>query len=262
MAGFESGADGEERLRGLESALVASLPKRLDALRRSLEAAPVSLAELPPDLRRRRLTADGRARVQVFPEEDIRDPVRLRRFTDAVRAVAPAATYTPIIIVEAGKAVVTAFQQATAGALVLIALLLLALLRSPRDTAFVLAPLALAALLTVATTVLLDMPFNFANVIVLPLLLGLGVASGVHLMLRHRRGGGLLRTSTPRAVMFSALTTVGSFGSLAISSHRGTSSMGALLTIALIYTLICSLLVLPAMLARRAAREGGARTTP
>lgn len=262
LAGFETGAGHEERLRGLEHALVASLPKRLDALRRSLEAAPVSLAELPPDLRRRRLTADGRARVQVFPEEDIRDPVLLRRFTDAVRAVTPAATATPIIIVEAGKAVVTAFQQATAGALVLIALLLLVLLRSPRDTAFVLAPLALAALLTVATTVLVGMPFNFANVIVLPLLLGLGVASGVHLMLRHRRGGGLLRTSTPRAVMFSALTTVGSFGSLAISSHRGTSSMGLLLTIALIYTLICSLLVLPAMLARRAAREDGARVAP
>jgi hopanoid biosynthesis associated RND transporter like protein HpnN len=256
LAGFESG--GGERLRGLESALVASLPKRLSALRLSLEAAPVSLAELPDNLRRRRLTADGRARVQVFPEEDIRDPLLLRRFTAAVRAVAPAATYTPIIIVEAGRAVVRAFQQATAGALVLIALLLLILLRSPRDTAFVLAPLALAALLTVATTVLLGMPFNFANVIVLPLLLGLGVASGVHLMLRHRRGGALLRTSTPRAVMFSALTTVGSFGSLAISSHRGTSSMGALLTIALIYTLICSLLVLPAMLARRAAREEAA----
>jgi predicted RND superfamily exporter protein len=116
----------------------------------------------------------------------------------------------------------------------------------------VFAPLALAAVLTVAASVLFELPFNFANVIVLPLLFGLGVASGIHLVTRERdaaAGQDVMRTSTPRAVVFSALTTIGSFGSIALSSHPGTSSMGILLTIAIALTLACTLIVLPALMA-------------
>jgi hypothetical protein len=103
----------------------------------------------------------------------------------------------------------------------------------------------------VALTVVLSLPFNFANVIVLPLLFGLGVASGIHLVLREREVGlsaRLTETSTPRAVMFSALTTIGSFCALALSSHRGTASMGLLLTIAITLTMVCALVVLPALM--------------
>ena len=133
----------------------------------------------------------------------------------------------------------------------LIVILLLVLLRSVRDMLLVLAPLGLAALLTVAATVLFAIPFNFANIIVLPLLFGLGVASGIHIVLRHRtdRSGQFLETSTPRAVLFSALTTIGSFSALALSTHRGTASMGMLLTIAITVTTVCTIIVLPALLA-------------
>ncbi len=254
-----SGRDGAA-LSGLEAALLGSLPKRLHELRRSLGARPVSIEDLPESLRGWRLAADGRSRVQVYPEEDIGEQAAMRRFVTAVQGVSPEATDAPVIILAAGEAVVAAFQQAAITALALISALLLLLLRSLRDTALVLTPLLLAGLLTVATTVLLGLSFNFANVIVLPLLLGLGVASGIHLMIRDRReeSGGLLQTSTPRAVLFSALTTVGSFGTLALSSHRGLASMGLLLTIAILYTLLCSLVVLPAMLARRrSGREAG-----
>jgi predicted RND superfamily exporter protein len=98
--------------------------------------------------------------------------------------------------------------------------------------------------------VLFALPFNFANVIVLPLLFGLGVASGLHIVLRARQAGPqrVLLTSTPRAVLFSALTTVGSFGALALSSHKGTASMGLLLSIAIGLTIVCTLVVLPALL--------------
>ena len=92
-------------------------------------------------------------------------------------------------------------------------------------------------------------PFNFANVIVLPLLFGLGVAGAIHLVVRERgEGAGALATSTPRAVVFSALTTIGSFGAIALSGHPGTSSMGILLTIAVSLTLACTLVVLPALM--------------
>ncbi|MCH6588608.1 MAG: flippase-like domain-containing protein [Proteobacteria bacterium] len=174
------------------------------------------------------------------------------RFVDAIRTVAPEAAGAPVTITEAGRAVVRAFGEAAAYALVLIVVLLLVRLRSLWDSMMVLAPLMLAALLTVGATVVLGVPFNFANVVVLPLLFGLGVASGIHMVVRARHAGaaGLMATSTPRAVLFSALTTIGSFCALALSSHRGTSSMGVLLTIAITLTMACTLVVLPALLTR------------
>ncbi len=159
----------------------------------------------------------------------------------------------------AGAAVIAAFQQASWLALGLITLLLAAVLRRLVDILLVLVPLALAVLFTAAGAVLLGLSLNFANVIVLPLLLGLGVSGAIHVVMRWREAGGPQRvaaTSTPRAVLFSALTTIASFGSLALSRHLGLASMGLLLSIAILCSLICTLVVLPSLLAlidRRAA---------
>jgi len=241
-------------LAALEGLWLAGLPGRLAALDAALEADSVTLDDLPEALRARYLAVDGRVRVAVLPAEDLRAPEGRGRFVDAVRGLAPEATGAPVTITEAGRAVIRAFGEAAAYALILIVLLLLVVLRSARDSLMVLAPLVLAALLTVGATVAFNIPFNFANVIVLPLLFGLGVASGIHMVIRARGTGaaGLLSTSTPRAVLFSALTTIGSFGALALSSHRGTASMGILLTIAISLTVLCTLVVLPALLARPA----------
>ena len=165
-----------------------------------------------------------------------------------------------MVILEAGNAVLAAFRDAAVIAVVAIAFLLALVLRNARDVLLVFAPLVLAALLTVAASVIAGLPFNFANVIVLPLLFGLGVANGIHLVLRERDARGVaavVATSTPRAVVFSALTTMGSFASIALSSHPGTSSMGTLLTIAISLTLLCTLVVLPALMAMAPARRGG-----
>ncbi|MBT6116506.1 MAG: MMPL family transporter, partial [Rhodospirillaceae bacterium] len=208
--------------------------------------------DMPLSLLRRYVAENGLSRVEVEPAEDIMDPGALRRFVGAVRTVAPDATGSPVLLLEAGDAVTGAMRQATVTALVVIALLLVVLLRSLRDTLLVLAPLLLAGALTGAASVLFSLPFNYANVIVLPLLLGLGVASGIHLVFRARdegMGRPLLSTSTPRAVVFSALTTMASFGSLVVSSHKGTASMGELLTVAIGFTLLSTLVVLPALLA-------------
>ncbi len=143
----------------------------------------------------------------------------------------------------------------------LISVLLIVILGRGMDVVLVFAPLMLAALLTVAASVIFNLPFNFANVIVLPLLFGLGVAGGIHLVLREREEEGVadvLGTSTPRAVVFSALTTIGSFGSIALSDHPGTSSMGVLLTIAITLTLCCTLVVLPALMIIAGERAGKA----
>ncbi|MFQ5955020.1 MAG: MMPL family transporter, partial [Kiloniellales bacterium] len=231
--------------------LLATLEKRLKILETALQARPIGLDDLPRQVIARQLATDGRTRIEVYPKEDISDNDALRRFVTAVRRLAPRATDSPVTILEAGDAVVAALRKAVLLALVLITLSLVVLLRSPLDAGLVLAPLVLAGVLTLAWTVVFNTPFNFANVIVLPLLLGLGVASGIHLVMRTRAeaaGTSLMQTSTPRAVLFSALTTIGSFGTLALSGHRGTASMGRLLTITIALTLVCTLIVLPAML--------------
>jgi len=249
---------GDSAAGDLEHALLDTLPQRLDDLRDALQAGPVALEDLPTQIQARSVAADGQALVQVVPKGNLHDPGLRRRFVDAVTQVAPEAAGPPITITEAGRAVVRAFAEAAVLAVSLIIVLLLALLRSARQTALVLAPLLLAAVLTVAATVVLRMPFNFANVIVLPLLFGLGVAGAIHIVARARGAGdGLMVTSTPRAVLFSALTTIGSFGALALSSHRGTASMGILLTIAICLSLVCTLIVLPALLAAVPRSSGG-----
>ncbi len=241
-----------EGLPELQDRLLNALPGRLSALKMSLEAGQVGLSDLPEGLVARHVAADGRARVSVHPEVDVTDRAALTLFVEAVRSVAPQATGTPVVIMEAGNTVVRAFRDAALIALCLIAVLLALILRRLREVLLVFAPILLAGLLTVAASVVLDLPFNFANVIVLPLLFGLGVAGGVHLVVRERSAEtitGVLETSTPRAVMFSALTTIGSFGSIALSSHQGTASMGLLLTVAVTLTLLSTLVVLPALMA-------------
>ena len=240
---------GELNLRALEQALIATLPARLADLRLALDAKPVTLETLPADLRSQYLAADGRARIEVYPKESLDDPAALARFVAAVRTIAPDAAGDPVMLLGASDAVIGAFQQASLTALVLTVILLWLQLRNVADVALVLAPLTLASLLTCAVSALFGPSLNFANIIVLPLLLGLGVATGIYLVTRAREegGGSFMRTITPRAVLFSALTTLASFGSLAVSGHRGTASMGILLTIALLLTLACMLIVLPAM---------------
>jgi len=240
---------GPAIVSNLQTAITSGLDKRIDAMRLSLSAEKITLDDLPPDLKRAWVTPDGRARIEVFPKGDARDNTFLRQFVASVRHVAPLASGMPVSIQESGSTVVGAFIRAGWLALGAICLLLYAVLRRLRDVALVLAPLLLAGLLTVATSVAIDMPLNFANIIALPLLLGIGVAFDIYFVMRWRAGlEGPLQSSTARAVLFSALTTTTAFGSLALSNHPGTADMGKLLTIALIYTLLCTLFVLPSLL--------------
>lgn len=239
----------DENLARLQEALLINLPPMLSELADSLSAEEVSLADVPPTLLARRQTPDGRVLVEVFPKAQPVDQAGRRRFAAAVQSIVPEASGEAIAITEGGRAVIKSFYQAGAFTFALITLLLLVVLRSVRDLLMSMAPLILAGLLTVATTVIIDVPFNFANVIVLPLLFGLGVSSGINMAVRGRQQGSrsLLITSTPKAVLFSALTAIGSFGSLALSTHPGMASMGLLLTVALAYSMLCTLIVLPAL---------------
>jgi len=249
----------DNTVKRLERSLLGSLPGQLRVLRASLRAKPMTAADLPEDLLRETIAADGRVRVEVFPEEDLNDNDALERYVTSVVAIAPDAFGEGIVIYETGRIVVRSFQEALAFATVSITLLLLVLWRSPVDAGLALLPIALAALFTAASSVVFGIPFNFANVIVIPLLLGMGVDSGIHLVHRVRYAplpeGNLLRTSTARAVVLSALTTLASFGTLGFTSHLGMASLGQLLSLGLALILFCNLLVLPVVVAMMARRK-------
>ncbi|MCW5752847.1 MAG: MMPL family transporter, partial [Alphaproteobacteria bacterium] len=241
---------GRAGIRVVEAPLMGGLPRVLDQLRLALQAERVTLASIPEEVRAPWLAADGQARIEVAPSGDSRDNAVLVEFVAAVRAITPDITGTPVTIQGSANAVKRAFIIAGIGALIAITVLLAVVLRQPLDVALVMAPLLLAGLFTLATTVAIDLDLNFANVIALPLLLGIGVAFSIYFVMNWRHGVvDPLQTGTARAVLFSACTTAAAFGCLAISSHDGTSGMGVLLSIALFYSLFCTLIVLPALLA-------------
>ena len=221
----------------------------LGEMRSFLHPEPVSIATLPPELVRRWVTADGRARVSVLPEGDSNNDVVLRRFTAAGLKIAPDAAGTALYLQKYGQAVVGAFIEAGALSFVAICGLLLLALRRVRDVAITMAPIVLTGLLTLGTCVVIRQPLNFANIIALPLLFGIGVAFHIYFVMAWRSGGShLLSSSLARGVFFSALATATGFGSLWASSHPGTASMGKLLMISLVWTLASALLFQPALM--------------
>lgn len=235
----------------LEISLFKLLPRTMLTLRDAFKATPFGIDDIPAYLRSHWISADGVYKVMIIPKHDLNSAEHLKNFVNQVLNAYPSVFGLPVGDVTSGQAVVKAFVQAFSSALVLIILLLLLMTRSLKRTLLVIAPLLLAALLTGASNVLLNNPFNFANIIVLPLLLGMGVDSGIHMMhrLQHQpdHATGLLRSSSARGVFFSSLTTFCSFTSLAFNSHVGTASMGMLLAVGIALTILCSLLVLPAL---------------
>jgi len=254
-------ANGPSSLRDKASeTLIRPLEANLADLQASLEARPVTLQTLPSGLVADWTTPDGKARLSVTPKASADDNPGMRAFVRAVLAVAPGATEGPVAMLAAGDMMRSAFVQAGAYALVSIALLLLVALRRPVDVLLTLIPLALAGLVTMQIMALIGMPFNFANIIALPLLLGVGVAFKIYYIVAWREGvTHLLQTPLTRAVVYSALTTATAFGSLWLSSHPGTSSMGKLLALSLLCTLAAAVLFQPILMGkpRNAVQPGG-----
>jgi hopanoid biosynthesis associated RND transporter like protein HpnN len=242
--------------------LVPGFVTALDQIRNLLQPGPVSIQTLPPELVRQWLTPEGRARVSILPKGDSNDDEVLRRFIDAGIKIAPDVTGTVIYIRAYARAVVGAFIEAGLLSFVAICGLLLIALRRVRDVAITMAPIVLTGLLTMGTCVLIGQSLNFANIIALPLLFGIGVAFHIYFVMSWRSGGAhLLTSSLARGVFFSALATATGFGSLWASSHPGTASMGKLLMISLIWTLASALLFQPALMGPAVLKENATADT-
>jgi hypothetical protein len=242
----------DDGLRQADADMFRFFPLFLEQLDRAMTAAPVTIDNLPPQLRRHWVTPDGKYRVEAISKEDRgKGKVDVANFVDRMAAIDPGATGPAVANVGAGRAVTDAMIKATIYAILAIAVLLLVVLRDTVDTALTILPLVLAGLLTASTAAVLGIPMNFANIITLPLILGIGLAGCSHLLLRAREEGPnahLWETSTPLATVIAAASTVTSFGSLTLSAHKGTQSMGILLAIAVFWSLVATLLVLPALL--------------
>jgi uncharacterized protein len=274
--GLGSGADAAGRLSGLldrlakadtgarqraAAAFIRPLRVALLGLQASLAPQPVTAATSPDELKRQWLAPDGRARLQVLPKGDPEDTATLRGFVAAVLKVEPQATRPAVMMYEAGNTVVRAFIEAGIFALAGIFVLLWITLRRVGDVLLTLVPLLMATVVTLELCVVLDLPLNFANIIALPLLLGVGVAFKIYYIMAWRRGRtALVQPTLSRAVIFSAMTTGTAFGSLCLSSRPGTSSMGELMGLALLCTMAAAVLFQPALMGR--PREAAAGKVP
>ena len=245
-------ADSDQATRDKTQAIfVSPLKIMLDQIKNSLQAQPVSLKTLPADLVNSWKTKDGLIRVEALPRGDPNDNDTLRKFAAAVLAAEPNAIGGPVSILKSGETVVKAFIHAGITALIVIGLLLWLALRRITDVLLTLVPLLVAGAVTLEICVLIGLPLNFANIVALPLLLGVGVAFKIYYVTAWRSGRtNLLQSSLTRAIFFSALTTATAFGSLWLSSHPGTASMGKLLALSLVTTLAAVLLFQPALMGK------------
>ncbi len=241
-------APPEARVRATQ-VLIPGLVTSLDETREVMQAQPVSIASLPAELRNSWLAPDGRARVSITPKGDSNDNAVLEQFIKSVRAIAPTSTGEAVGIYEGGRTIVFAFVEAGVLSFVAITLLLFAIFRRPRYVAITMAPIVLTGLLTLGSCVVIGQPLNYANIIALPLLFGIGVAFHIYFVMAWRSGSAhVLQSSLTRAIFFSALATATGFGSLWASHHPGTASMGELLMISLVWTLVSALIFQPALM--------------
>ena len=239
----------DDKLLAMNAALTRFLPGQIAALRTSLTAQPVTLQSLPDALRRDWLSPAGIARLQVMPKDPHNVGASLDHFVQSVLSVTPDAGGTAVSYVATSQTIISAFKRAAIGALIAIALILTLVLRRLLDVLLAMAPLLFAALLATLMISILHIEMNFANIIALPLLLGVGLSFNVYYVMNWRRGElPMLQSSTSRAIVFSALTTGTAFGSLALSHHPGTASMGKLLLLSLAAILFATLVFSPALL--------------
>jgi hypothetical protein len=248
LLGQLAAADQTTRARASQ-AFAAPLRFALDQLRLMLSPQRITLESLPTSLTREWIAPDQKARVEVLPKGDPNDDSTLRNFAAAVLAVAPTATGTPVLFQDAAGIIVRALTEAAGLALASIAILLWIALRRFGDVLLTLVPLLVAGLVTLEICGLIGLQLNFANIIALPLLLGIGVAFKIYYIMAWRGGKtNLLESTLTRAVVFSAMTTATAFGSLWLSSEPGISSMGKLMALSLACTLAAAVLFQPILM--------------
>lgn len=251
IAGLRALRGDLEAYRRLSEALGVQLASELKMLRRMACAPVFGLEDLPEDLLARLITPDGRHLLSVQPQLPLTSREQTTAFIEAVSAVAPNIAGRAVVEWGVGGVAVESFLEAVVLSVVLIFGLLVVYFRALWQPLLVFVPLGLAALFSFAIMQVTGLNLNMANILVVPLIFGLGVDAGIHVVHRYQVSGSiqaLFESSTARAVLISALTTIGTFFSLSFSPHKGAASIGLLLFVAISLMLLATFVVLPALL--------------
>ncbi len=249
-----------------QNALFLDFQDKWSLLRKnSSPVGPITFADVPPQLRSRFVSRDGqRFLLQIYPKENIWERGPLTEFIRQLRTVDPDVTGSPIIGYESIGAMQAGYVEAAWYAFLAILVVTFLALRRVTDTLLAVLPLGLGMAWTAGLMGLGGLQFNLANMVAAPLIVGIGVENGLHLVHRFRAGrdvsvANLIAGSTGQAVVLFSLTTMVGFGSLMVARYYGIFSMGLLLTLAVGSVLIASIVVLPLLLCRteRSGQEAG-----
>ena len=238
-----------QRLGAYEKRFYEDLQTQLALLAKQSDR-PMTVADVTPDLRHVLVGKTGKFLVRVFPKDNIWERQPLEKFVREVQTVAPKVTGTPLGLYEFVEILQRGYIKAALWAFLVIAVMVFVDLRGGLATVLTLVPLVVGTIWMIGAMALLHIQFNPANILTLPLMVGIGVAYGVYIIQRYREDGeaSFFGKSTGRAVMLSALTSVIAFGSLLTGAHRGICSLGLVMTIGVLACLVSTLTLLPALL--------------
>jgi uncharacterized protein len=238
------------RLTAFQRSLFSDIHSTFETLRNQDDQSGLRVEDLPAPLRNRFIGRSGRFLLQVYPKEDIWQREHQRTFIKELRTVDEAATGTPVQLYEYTNLLKESYQRAAWYALGAIGLLVLLHFRSLTVTALALLPVAIGTTWTVGLMGLFGVPFNPANIMTLPLVIGIGVTNGIHILNRfaEERNPSILGKSTGKAVLVSALTTMAGFGSLIPAEHQGISSLGMVMATGVAACVIAALTFLPVLI--------------
>lgn len=254
FAGLEREKDGNalNMLREMQESMFAPLPDKLKLLKQSLNARQVTEEDIPQALKQRFIGKDGRLLLQIAPKHEIFNEQYLAEFVTQIKGVDPHATGEPVSVYESFKILKKSYLQAFLYALGGVVLILLVAFRSIRSTLLGVLPLTVGLLLMVGGMWLFGLRFNVANIIVMPLLLGVGIDSAIYIINRHLRGEEnpvqVATSSAGKGVFLNALTILFSFGALMVARHQGVFSIGAVMSLGMSAIVLAFLIFLPALL--------------
>jgi hopanoid biosynthesis associated RND transporter like protein HpnN len=208
--------------------------------------------DLPVFYKNRYISDNNNFRVEIFPSKDVTQKEYLDQFVNDVVSIYPNATGMPIVQKKAGEVVISSFILALIISFLFLIFFIYFIFKRLIFVFISIICLFIATMCSVFLMIVFNINLNFANMIALPLLYSLGISFPIYFIKRFINSGleieRVIKSNTPRAIFFSAVTTMGSFSTLSISSHEGTSSMGLLLFICLFMTIMSSIFILPIIL--------------
>ena len=243
-------AEHAQKLAEFQTALFADIRDMFQTLQKQDNSSPLQAKDLPPALRDRFIGVTGKFLLQVYPRKDLWQRENQKEFIDAVRQVYPDLTGTPVQLYEYTDLLMKSYIQAAWYSLIAIALMVLFHFRSAIAVILALIPVAIGSLWLMGLMGLVGAEFNPANIMTLPLVIGIGVTNGIQILNRYAEEGtpSILTRSTGKAVLVSGLTAISGFGSLIVAKHRGIHSLGCVMAVGIATCMLAALTFLPALL--------------